>query len=426
MAQVVARGRKLSTTRSSAVLSALEEFIQPSKHPLSIILPLYHTSFQRSDAADYLFTLLPRSTVLILRAVSKTSKDWVHRHVHNLLTTLKVTCPLASFPIRPSNKMLHTLASGCRQLTIKLLPSATQIPVDSIRNPSPARQIFHMINSITDLRIDASLIDAFYPLLSLRLALEHASLKSLTLLHFHQLTLPGLLALRWGGFDTFVDATWTGKNFWRRVTRLRVAMMSDWLKWAHQDLHQETNVQKREKMRKQRGIYRQGIQILHDWLFHFSLINKMRVVLFEWIGATGPNPFLLEEEAANNQNGGEWFSAPAITWKGVEEVWLGGVHVNTNDVTMIKLRFDELEKLLVWEELAESIIFGTVKRMEGRDWLDIDLTDDFQRPIDVRMPKKIRVPRGLGLQTGLRERSQVRNTGVDGGNPMVCPFVLRL
>ncbi|KAL8672098.1 MAG: hypothetical protein Q9168_003430 [Polycauliona sp. 1 TL-2023] len=425
MAKPALRWPLVSRGRGSLVPSALEEFIQPSKHPLSIIVPLYHSSYQRSDAATYLLRLLPRSTVLTLRAVSKTTKDWVHKDNHNLITSLKLTCPLPPVPSRSSKEMLYTLAPGCRQLSIKLLPSATQIHHGSTLHPSPARQIFKILHSTKSLRVEAPVTDAFYPLLSLRMALEQASIKSLTELHFQNLTLPGLLGLRWGTFDSFVDAAWMGKTFWRGITCLRVAMRSDWLKWAHTDLHREPNVEKRERMRRERDIYRQGIQILHDWFFQFSLIKNMERMLFEWSGGIGPNPFMLEEEVAE-EKGGEWFSAPALEWNGVQEVWLGGIQVNTNDVTTIKLRFEGLEKLMVWEELAESIIFGTVRSMEGRDWLDIDLKDDFQRPIDVRMPEELPGPFRMGRPEGHEGTGGHENVGSDEGDSMVCPFVLRL
>lgn len=425
MAKVETRPPSVPTSRPPTVLSAFEEFVQASKRPPSIVVPLYHSCYLRSDAADRLISFLPRSTILTLRAVSRTIKNWAHKHHHDLLTALHVTCPLPRSSTRFSSKILCSLGPGCRQLTIHVLPSATQIHVGSMQAPSPARQIFNIVNSFQSLRVDAPLTDAFYPLFSLRLALEQATMKSLTELHFHQLTVPGLLGLRWGGFDAFVDATWMGKTFWRGITSLRVGMTTDWLKWAYQELYHETNAEQRERMKRERDIYRQGIQILHDWFFHFSLVDNMRRLCFEWVGATGPNPFLLDDEVAK-EKGSDWFSAPGITWKGVQEVWLGGVYVDTSDVTTMKLRFDGLEKLMVWEELSESIIFGTVRSMGGRDWLDIDLTDDFQRPIDVRMPEKLRRPLGLGEPIGLEGSVELKEMIDDGETSMLCPFVLRV
>ncbi|KAL8765431.1 MAG: hypothetical protein Q9209_007499 [Squamulea sp. 1 TL-2023] len=393
--------QSIPVTRLPKALSPFEEFVQARKRPLSIVVPLYHSSYFRSSPADYLLSLLPRTTVLSLRVVSITTKDWVHKHHPDLLTRLYVTCPLAPASIRSSSNTLRTLAHRCHQLTIKVSPSAIQIRIGSMADPSPARQIFNIVNTFKTLRIEGPLTDAFYPFFSLRLALEQATLASLTELHIYQLTVPALLALRWDGFGAFVDATWMGKTFWRSITSLRVEMTSDWLKWAYQELYHEKAMEQNGKMKEERDIYRQGIQILHDWFFHFSLVDKLNRLCFEWVGATGLNPFLLDEKVAKEE-GARWFSAPGIAWKGVKEVWLGGVYIDTSDVTTMKLRFESLEKLMVWEELAESVIFGTVRIMEGRDWLDIDLTDDFQRP------------------------KEFKNMAGDEVDSMLCPFMLEL
>ncbi|KAI4235339.1 MAG: hypothetical protein LQ349_003241, partial [Xanthoria aureola] len=348
-------------SRPPAVLSSFEEFIRTSNRPLSITVPLHRSCYLHSHAADRLISFLPRSTLLALRAVSHTTKEWAHKHHPDLLTTLHITCPLPRYPSRFSSKTLSSLGPRCRQLTIHLLPSATQIHMGSTQDPSPARQIFNLVNSFQSLRVDAPLTDAFHPLFSLRLALEQAPLKSLTDLRFHHLTVPGLLGLRWGGFDAFVDATWMGKTFWRGITSLRIGMTADWLQWAHHEkLPREHHPATRGKQRpKARDVYRQGIQMLHDWYFQFSLGGHIRRLFFEWLGddddddAAGPNPFLLDAEIASKEKDSEWFSAPGIRWHGVQEIWLGGIQVASSDVAELKSRFAGLEKLMVWEELAE-------------------------------------------------------------------------
>ena len=400
MAQRVSPQSAAPVTHLPIALSPFEEFVQARKRPLSIIVPFYHSCYIRSRPADYLMSLLPRATVLILRGVSHTAKDWAHKHHPDLLTRLCVTCPLPRYLTLFSSQTLRSLAIGCRQLTIKVFPSGIQIHFGNLQDPSPARQIFNIVNTFKTLRIEAPLTEAFFPLFSLRLALEQARLASLTELHVHQLTVPGLLALRWGGFDAFVDATWMGKTFWRNITSLRIGMTSDWLKWAYQELYHEQKKEQKARMKKEREVYRQGIQILHDWFFQFSLVENLQRVCFEWVGGNGLNPFLLDEQIV--KEGARWFSAPEITWKGVNEVWLGGVYINTSDVTTLKQRFVGLEKLMVWEELADSVIFGTVGIMEGRDWLDIDLTEDLRKPVMLK-------------------------SMVDGGiESLICPFVLRL
>ncbi|KAI4103528.1 MAG: hypothetical protein LQ339_004253 [Xanthoria mediterranea] len=443
MAMVGTRPPAFPTSRPPAVLSAFEEFIQTSNRPLSITVPLHRSCYLHSVAADRLISFLPRSTIFALRAVSLTTKDWAHKHHPDLLTTLHLTCPLPRYSTRFSRKTLYNLGPGCRQLTIQLLPSATQIHMGSTQDPSPARQIFNIVNSFQSLRVNAPLTDAFHPLFSLRLALEQATMKSLTELHFHHLTVPGLLGLRWGGFDAFVDATWMGKTFWRGITSLRIGMTTDWLQWAvHRDhelslsRHESHPAKKqRGKMPKARDVYRQGIQMLHDWYFQFSLGGHIRRLFFEWLGddddgdddddARGPNPFLLDAETAKEKDS-EWFSAPGIRWHGVREIWLGGIQVASSDVAELKSRFAGLETLMVWEELAESRIFGTVRSVEGREWLDVDLTTD---GLQSRLDEVEMVENNGGKAFGVGELSEREGPVGDedgGGDSMLCPFVLRL
>ncbi|KAL8699627.1 MAG: hypothetical protein Q9224_001329, partial [Gallowayella concinna] len=369
-------------TRVSS-LSPIEELVQSKERPTSMIIQIFHPRYLDCYPADHLMSLLPRSSALTLRAVSHTMKTWAHDHRPDLLTSLRVTCPLPRSSKYSGDSVLRNLADRCLQLSIRVLPSATAIPADSPREPSPAAQIFHLFRSFKSLRIEAPLTDAFHPLLSLRLALESASLKTVTEIHIERLPIPGLLALRWGGFDAFKESTWTGETFWRRLTSMRIGMKSDWLRPAHPD--RDSNARNGEalaKTKEERDIYRQSIQIIHDWFFQFSLNGNLQRLCFEWVDGTGPNPLLLDEEVAK-EGGGRWFSAPGIKWKGVEEVWLGGVSIEVSDVIVLKKWFPGLEKLLVWDEFADSSIFGRVMMIRGREWLDVELLPSVQRPSEL-------------------------------------------
>ncbi|KAL8727271.1 MAG: hypothetical protein Q9166_006152 [cf. Caloplaca sp. 2 TL-2023] len=390
--------------RPATELSPLEKMMQGKARPLSIIVHLFQPRYLECNPADQLMSLLPWSTILTLRAVSRTIKDWVHEYHPALLTSLRVTCPLPRFSTHSSSSTLRALAHDCLSLTIKVSPCAVPIPEGSILNPSPARQVFHFLNKFTTLRIEPPTTEAFQPLLSLRLALEAASLKTLKDIHIETLTIQGLLALRWGAFDAFKESVWMGETFWHGITNLRIGMASDWLKYAHQGLEQEHDEEKRLQMKEEREIFRQGIQIMHDWFFQFSVAGKLEKLCFEWVDGTGPNPLLLDEEVAKEE-GGRWFSAPGIIWSGVREVWLGGVHIDTLDAKMLKQRFKGLEKLIVWEEMAESEIFGKVMNIAGRDWLDIDLAEFPDEPLGVEL---------------------VNVMDDDRVHSMICTFILRL
>lgn len=152
-------------------LSPFEHLLLGTKRPVSMLAHIFHTCYLDTNIADHLITVLPRSTMLTLRAVSPTTKDWVEEHHPDLIKRLRVTCPLPRFSIQASST-LRRLAVECTHLVIVLLPSATPIPAGTIVKPTPARQIFNFVHNFTSLRIELPTTHAFEPLLSLRQALE--------------------------------------------------------------------------------------------------------------------------------------------------------------------------------------------------------------------------------------------------------------
>lgn len=174
------------------------------------------------------------------------------------------------------------------------------------------------------------------------------------------------------------DATWIGQSFWRGVKSLRIGMASQWLNYAHTDLKNQEDEVEKNKQREERELYRQAIQALHNYLFQFSVQNTLGKLRFDWIDGDmiGPNPLLLDEEVA--KGGGEWFSAPGTTWRGLKEVWLGGVAVDGADTTILKQRMEGLEKMMIGESLAAREIKGKIQVIESKEWLNVDLNDTIQ------------------------------------------------
>ncbi|KAL8952547.1 MAG: hypothetical protein Q9222_001537 [Ikaeria aurantiellina] len=345
-----------------------------------------------------------------MRAVSHATKNWVDAHEPQVLRRLRVTCPLPPHSLEP-NSELRCLACECQSLTIEVLPSPNSIPRGDVLNPTPAAQIFNIVNKFSTLRIVAPSVNDFHPLLSLRLALESATLNSLTHIHIEPLSIPGLLALRWGGFDALAESTWIGGSFWRGLKSLRICMPADWLSYDHQNLVSEQDANVRAKKVEERRIYRQSMQVLHDYLFHFSLNGALETLRFEWLHGCGPNPLLLDEELMKG-DGEKWFSAPGSTWKGLKEVWLDNVRVDTVSVKILKSRMDGLVRLMIWEDMAEIGIPGKIHICGGIEWIDVDLADQ---------PEKLE---------GVEEVEDLFDEEKGGSRgrvqSMVVPFVLKL
>ncbi|KAL8703329.1 MAG: hypothetical protein Q9201_003493 [Fulgogasparrea decipioides] len=356
-------------------LSPFEHLLQGKERPTSMLIHIFHTSFFDSNPADHLITVLPSSSILALRAVSSTTKAWVEEHYPALLKSLRVTCPLPRFSVQASSTLRH-LARECTHLTINVLPCATPIPAGSVFKPTPSSQLFKIRWGFSTLRIELPPNDAFEPLLSLRRGLEAVSLQFLTEIHFEALSVMGLLALRWGGFDATKESTWIGGNFWRGLKSLRISMKIDGFEYNDAELHAEQNADRITMLKGKREIYRHSVQILHNYFFHYSLNGRLEKLRFDWIGGTGPNPLLLDEEVAEEVDGWKWFSAPGIVWKGLKEVWLGGVRVQGAHVKDMKQRMEGLENLVVWEDMAAIEIGGETKKVQGKEWLEIDLAAD--------------------------------------------------
>lgn len=94
-------------------------------------------------------------------------------------------------------------------------------------------------------------------------------------------------------------------------------------------------------------------KILHDYLFSFS--NTLRVLRFVWLGGVGPNPMLLDLEAQlRPEKPGHRsftdFSAPAIVWRELKEVWFGGIPVGPFTAAVMASRAETLERIVVLHE----------------------------------------------------------------------------
>ncbi|KAL8989605.1 MAG: hypothetical protein Q9177_001548 [Variospora cf. flavescens] len=365
-----------------AALSLLEELILGAEKPTAMLVHLFHPSFHDSVPADRLLALLPRASIINLRRVSRKTKAWVEEHDPTLLTRLQVVYPPPLHAMQ-ENSTLDQLSHDCSSLTIRALPSSKPMPAGTFLSPSPAGQIFKIVSNMSSLRIVPPAHDAFEPVLSLRLALESSSLKSLTHIHIEPLDIASLLALRWGAFAAFKDSTWTAQSVWRGVKSFRVGMTDDWLRYAHGNLESEQDERQQTRMKEEREFYRQAVQALHNYFFQFAVHGTLERLHFEWLGrdVTGLNPLLLDEEAA--EEGGRWFSAPGTKWKGLKGVWLGGVHIDGTLIQILKQRLDGLERLMVSVDLAAPELKGNIQTIDGKEWLDVDLRPAIQAKAEV-------------------------------------------
>ncbi|KAL9028962.1 MAG: hypothetical protein Q9196_002737 [Gyalolechia fulgens] len=398
--------------QGAMTVSPLEDLLLGTEKPVSIIIHIYHSFFHPTVPADHLLAVLPHSSLLVLRAVSRTTKAWVEENEPGVLRKLRVPCPLPKFALQ-ANSTLRRLSHGCQHLTVNVSPSATAIPIGSLLSPSPTGQILNIVHNFSSLRIVLPSADAFEPVLSLRLALESTPLKSFVAIHIEPVDLRSLLAFCWGGFNALGESTWVGQTFWRGLKNLRIGMTTEWLEYAHKDLGREQDPELKMKKKEERLLYRQGMQALHDYFTQFSLQDTLSTLRFDWVGdnGKGPNPLLLDEEVAKDE-GGKWFSAPGLIWKGLKEVWLGGVKLSGPDLRILKERMEGMKKLMVWESLAARGIRGKMMKIEGVFWLDVDLEAEIPEPFENEQGEDL-------FDTDEED-------GRDKGETMVVTFVLQI
>ncbi|KAL8938018.1 MAG: hypothetical protein Q9211_003398, partial [Gyalolechia sp. 1 TL-2023] len=237
--------------QGAMTVSPLEDLLLGTEKPVSIIIHIYHSFFHPTVPADHLLAVLPHSSLLALRAVSRTTKAWVEENEPGVLRKLRVPCPLPKFALQ-ANSTLRRLSHGCQHLTVNVSPSATAIPIGSLLSPSPTGQILNIVHNFSSLRIVLPSADAFEPVLSLRLALESTPLKSFVAIHIEPVDLQSLLAFCWGGFNALGESTWVGQTFWRGLKSLRIGMTTEWLEYAHKDLGREQDPELKMKKKEER------------------------------------------------------------------------------------------------------------------------------------------------------------------------------
>lgn len=322
------------------------------------------------------------------------------------------------FPLNTNSvKELSALSPQCKHLTVTVSqPTSVLAARDAIPLPPLPR--------LTHLHLIAPDHDPFHGLLSFRLALQHADVPLLTHLTIDNLSFDGILALRWGGFTSFGDASWTGGNVWQGLKELDVKVMGWWgdeLQEKEQYSDEDAHLWDAEsqKARKCKEDWRTGTRVLHDWLHSFAANTQLHTFKFEWVDSSeGPNPFLLDQVYAKDRNKA-WFSAPGIHWTGLRELWLGNVVVSLTDVRRMKDRMPALEMLVVPPEcLAVGLGGVRVDADDGRNWVGLLVEG-------TRVGKWEELDLGPSSAATARGSRCVEKVSEDRAS-MVLPFVLDL
>ncbi|MCJ1227855.1 hypothetical protein MMC12_004514 [Toensbergia leucococca] len=252
----------------------------------------------------------------------------------------------------------------------------------------------------------------------------------LTHITLDPITLDDILALRWGPFSSFGDANWMDAKIWRGIKSLGIGLVPWWGDIAGYKKTEDTAQRQQQKER-----WRVGVKVLHDWIGSFGV--GLERIIFEWKGAEGPNPLLLDIVAAR-RGIGRWFSAPEVKWKGLREVWLGACWIGREEIFELMERMGQLEILMVWKGWVGAGINGTVKMVDGREWVEVSWGDDEVSRLnemtmveigkaamgDLQMPGNVGLREVVGKVAGASENMEDDDSFAWSDDSMVVPFVL--
>ena len=246
---------------------------------------------------------------------------------------------------------------------------------EALEEPSLWTYIFRRMPNFIALTIAITVEDmSWHPLgpiekglVSLRNALEKScgdrSLQTINRLHTLRLapiTAMSILPLRWAGLaalSTSGYSEWWTSFFWSSLTVLEIQIASPYSTFSTSES-------------------RMFGKILHDYLSSFT--DTLKVLRFVWLGGVGPNPMLLDLEAQlrpgkPGRRSLKDFSAPAIVWKELKEVWLGGVPVGPfTGATMIS-RAEKLKQIMLlhenhWMDLEPGQVWDLE---DPKGWYDV-------------------------------------------------------
>ena len=226
------------------------------------------------------------------------------------------------------------------------------------------------LTSLTHLDVVAPAYDDFYPLLAFRLVLQAASVPILRHMTISTLSVPGVMAMRWGPLTSFGKTEWTGAHVWRGLTSLEVGLMP-WDRDHSQGAeHSPGNEEARHSaIRVQKRL---GTRVLHDWLASFAASDKIERIKIWWCDGKGLNPLLLDILSVE-KNTRTWHSLKPVKWKGLKELWLGKCRVAQEDVGELRARCEKLEELWVEDKYLDENVEGKPRIMDGTWWTRVQL-----------------------------------------------------
>lgn len=330
------------------------------------------TRVSASIFVERLLFFLSKSSLLSLRLVDQTTKAMVDSHRPRVVSSSRLTFPLNQ-PSPAHLSRLDCTAPYDQSLTVDFSKSSDTIPPPSNipLPPYPSLQYLHL-NCPSE--------DDFYPLLRFRLALQSAAVPLLTHLTLSNVSLPSILALRWGSFTSFGDSDWHGTEVWRNLKHLDLKLLPPRQESSPRINESDDEADQRRKDEQQE--WRTGIKILHDWLNSFastgtSTERGLETLKFEWLDYEGPNPLLLDLPIDRTTRYA-CTTAPPIMWRKLEQIWLKGVYIGEENVRDIKERARQLKLLMVEKNLlTDEATIGWEVEKGGYKWWEVYLGERY-------------------------------------------------
>ncbi|CAK1367110.1 hypothetical protein CB0940_10435 [Cercospora beticola] len=299
-----------------------------------------------------------------LRLSSHLLQGLVDQRKSHLFRRLHVHLPLRRQGSSPELAALKRIAPFCTALMFIITPRHTpsadptrqaKDAFESGLDPRTEQKLRHILSHIQHVREVNIRIhgDSDWPgptptddiLVTLRLALQRASLPKLRSLRVDTLHAAGVMYMRWAGFGAFTSP------FAPRQTSSPPTQI--WTSLAELDLRIRNPVASRKLSDNQMMMF---LQVLEDYLRSFH--RTLRCLRFVWLDVTGPSPLIF----------GDLLERKHLIWQNLREFSYGNINGANHSLEVLSVRMPQVRsvKVLRTSSTPSTDIWDTVQLPKGK------------------------------------------------------------
>ncbi|PPJ53207.1 hypothetical protein CBER1_11706 [Cercospora berteroae] len=299
-----------------------------------------------------------------LRLSSHLLQGLVDQRKSHLFRRLHVHLPLRRHGGSLELAALKRIAPFCTELTFSITPRhfPSAVPTrqandafESGLDPHTEQKLRHILSHIEHVREvhirihggsdwpGPTSTDGIF--VTLRLALQRASLPNLRALRVDTLHAAGVMYLRWAGFGAFISP-FTPRQISSPPTQI-------WTKLSELDLRIRNPAASRKLSDNQIMMF---LQVLEDYLRSFH--RTLRRLRFVWLDVTGPSPLIF----------GDLLERKHLIWRNLQEFSYGNINGAKHSLEVLPVRMPQVRsvKVLRTSSTSSTDIWDTVQLPKGK------------------------------------------------------------